>query len=241
MSLEVEFDDPEYVGSILDLLCIIVVSLSGILVNWKFLRNLREDDKNRGPNSNGILIRDVMETQTKTLMVAWPIMSIFFWVLREDVEFPAWTHYSFCYVKLVTHTFRIYFAFNSLVVAVMRYTVIVHQDSVFLFGIEKVKRLFYYGSIITPVMISILKECTLPIFWRGKAYSICIDSYGNMTNTGENMSGNFSSPIYFFVNQYVSTEITYYIGILVKISLWVILGNIVEGVLYWRTFAYIRR
>ena len=239
-----DFDDPMNVGSVVYLLGIIVLILSGILVNWKFLRNMRDDDKDRGPNSNGILIRDVMETHTKTQMVITPTFLIFFWILRSGVEFPVWLHPSFCYVKFIVQTFKIYFAFNSLAIAAMRHTFIIHHNSVSLFGIENTKRLFYYGSILTPGMIAILSECTIksPPEVRGIAYSLCIDSYhNNITDFNGNITQNITSPIYSFVHEYVSTEVTYYISIFVKICVWIIFGNVIEGILYWKTFTYIRK
>ena len=90
-----DFDEPMNVGSVVYLLGIIVLILSGILVNWKFLRNMRDDDKDRGLNSNGILIRDVMETHAKTQMVILPTFLILFWLLAVGVDFPVWLHSSF--------------------------------------------------------------------------------------------------------------------------------------------------
>ena len=238
--------EPMYVGSGIDMFLIIFVVLGGILANWKFLKNMRDDDKNRGPNSNGILIRDVMETHSKIQMLYLPAQMIILWLFHENFEFPVWVYPSFCYAKFVTYAFRIYFAFNSLAVASMRYTFVVYQDGISSFGIEKGKKLFYYGSIITPLVIAIANECTsiTPTDLRGRAYSMCIHSYRNSSNTtdfDDNVEQNLSSPIYFFLHQYISTNATYYIGILVRIFLWIIFANLVEGVLYWKTFNYINR
>ena len=247
MDSEGNFDDLMGVDPPFSLLIIIVIILSGVLVNWKFLRNMRDDDKNRGPNSNGILIRDVMETHAKIQMVILPTLMILIWMVNNGVEFPVWLHPSFCYINVAGRLFRIYVAFNSLVVAAMRYTFIVHQNCIYVFGIEKAKRLYYYASIIIPVMIGIMTECTIEQSsheFRENSFALCIDSYQNRRNITDyksNISQSLRSPIYFFVHQYVSTEITYYVGIFVKICIYIIFGNVVEGVLYWKTFSYIRR
>ena len=243
MDVDSNFDDLMDKDSIVTLLIIIVISVGGVLVNWKFLRNMKDDDKNRGPNSNGILIRDVMETHAKIQMIIWPLQMIFLWMLKYGIGFPVWLYSSCSYIKFVIHTFRIYFAFNSLVVAAMRYTFVVRQNCVSLFGIEKAKRVYYYASIIIPVIISIMKEGTIPSD-NLSVVSICINSYQNthnITDYKDNISQNFRSPIYLFIHQCVPAEITYYIGIFVKICIWIIFGNVVEGILYWKTFSYIRR
>ena len=250
MSQEGDVDDPmtssTTVMDWINLPFLIVVILAGIFVNWKFVTNMREDDKGRGANSNGILVRDVMSTNAKTQMVIWPTILIFWWMFKEDVEFPAWLHSSFCYWKLIIQIFRIYFAFNSLTIAVMRYTFIVHQDRVSLFGVDKAKRLFYYGSIIIPVLIAFMNEATFeePAELRGKAFFLCLNSYyntSNITDVNRDIGQNFSSPLYYFVHQHVSTEITYFIRLFVTLCTWFIFGNIIEGILYWKTFAYITR
>ena len=243
MDLEDIFYDFMDEDSIVFLLNIIVLSLGGILVNWKFLRNIKDDDKNRGPNSNGILIRDVMETHAKVQMVILPTLMAIYWMIKNSIVFSAW-FYPFCrYMPFIMRTFRTYFAFNSLVVAAMRYTFIVHQDSVSSFGIEKAKRVYYYASIIIPVIIGLLFECTIDPT-NPTALSLCINwdqNTHNITGYKTNISQHFSSPIYLFVHEYVSTETTYYIRIFVRACIWIIFGNVMEGVLYWKTFSYIRR
>ena len=247
MDLDGEYNEPIYVGSVVHTFVVIFVILGGILANWKFLQNMKEDDKNRGPNSRGILIRDVMETHSKILMVYVPAHMILLWLIHENVVFPVWPYPSFCYVKFASFSiFRIYFAFNSLAVACMRYTFVVHHDGISSFGVEKAKRFFYYGSIITPLVIGIALECThnTTTTPRGKAYSTCMLSYRNSSNATDfnnNVEQNFSSPVYWFVHQYISTNITYYIDIFLLISARIIFANLIEGLLYWKTFNYIKR
>ena len=247
MDLDGEYNEAISVGPVVHTIVVIFVILGGILANWKFLQNMKEDDKNRGPNSNGILIRDVMETHSKIQMVYVPVHMILMWLTHENVVFPVWHYPSFCYVKFAAFLiFRIYVAFNSLVVACMRYTFVVHHDGVSSFGIEKAKRFFYYGSIITPLFIGIAWECVHNITTtpRGRAYSTCILSYRNSSNTADfnaNLEQNFSLPVYLFVHQYISANVTYYIDMFLKICLWIIFANLIEGVLYCKTFSYIRR
>lgn len=244
---QAESVEPMYISSVGDIIIIILISLCGLLINWKFLKNMNEDDKDRPPDSNGNIIKDVMTTHTKTLMVIVPPILLLFWLLNEDLEQPMWLQYLFCYERVIVMCFRLYFGFTSLVVATMRYTFIVHQNNATLFGIEKAKTIFYYGSIVIPLMIGIMHECTIgevPEVFRDTPRSICIDSYRNSHNITDfnfNVTQSIGSPIYSFVHRYISTEITYYVSHFVHILQAIIFLNAVEGILYWKTFSYIKR
>ena len=218
----------------------------GILVNWKLLRNMRDDDKDQGPNSNGIVIRDVMATHAKTQMVVWPTLWVLFWMIHQDVDIPTWLHPCFCYIKIVAYLFRIYFAFNSLVVAAMRYTFIVYNKTVTSLGIAKSKALFYYGSLLIPLTIAILSELTIdvPTEVGGKAFALCKKSPYNIinnVNTSNNALDSLNSPIFDLFHQYVPNNVIYYHGLFVKLCLWIIFGNLLEGILYWKTFGSFSR
>ena len=104
--------EPMYVSSIVDLIISILISLVAIFINWKFLKDMNADDKERAPNSNGIIIKDVMTTNTKTGMIFLPTVLILHWFLNEDYfELPTWIQYSFCYLTVIAKCFRIYFGF----------------------------------------------------------------------------------------------------------------------------------
>ena len=241
-------NDPIFLDSYLDPCAISLIMALGIFVNWKFVKNMNEDDKNRGMNSNGLLIRDIMATNAKTQIVVWPILWILFWLIQFDTPFPTWMQPMFCYIKLIAYIFRIYFAFNSLAVAAMRYAFIVHNTNITSFGIVKTKTIFYYGSILIPLIFAILYECTFDHLVSselgGKIGKICKNSHhvNSITaNTTSVIKDGFNSPIYALFRQYVPKEVVYYFGISTKICLGIIFGNLLEGVLYWMTFRFISR
>ena len=239
-------DEPIYLHSHIDPIIISLIMICGILVNWKFLNNMKDDDRERGPNSNGLLIRDIMGTHAKTQMIAWPTLWVIFWMLHVDVPFPDWLQPCFCYIKLFAYIFRIYFAFNSLAVAAMRYIFIVHNSCITSFGIIKTKTILYYGSLFVPLMIAIMSECTIdvPADLGGKAFDLCQHSKHNdpmSSNFTGNASKTFSSPIFILFHRYVPNNAVYLFGLFTKVCLWIIFGNLLEGVFFWKTFGYISR
>ena len=236
--------------SIVDLIISILISVLGILINVKFLKDMKYDEINLrrlGPHSSGLLVKRVMTTYTITLIVSIPIQLIFSWFLYEHFELPPWFQYSLCYVIYIIHGLRVYHAFNSLVVAAMRYSFIVHREAIFRFGKEEAKTLFYYGSIAIPIIMEILFAVsvqTFPFTFISAAISICNESYQDSysrTDLNLTITQNFSLPVYSFVHQYVSSDITFYFKKLFHLLATIITSNVVEAVLYYKTFAKIRR
>ena len=74
--------------------------------------------------------------------------------------------------------------------------------------------------------------------------SICNDSYqDSYSTTGLNVTitQDFSLPVYSFVHRYISADITYYVQMFVVLLTAIIFSNVVEAVLYYKTFSEIKR
>ena len=231
--------------SIFDLIMCILISVFGILINVKFLKTMKDDERNLGTNSTGLLVKRVMTTYTITLIVSIPIRLILSWFLNENFELPTLFQYGICYGIYFIHGLRIYQAFNSLVVASMRYTFVMHHNAILRFGKEDAKTVFYYGSISIPIMIEILFAFSFPKpLTFSLVVSICNDSYqDSYSTTGLNVTitQDFSLPVYSFVPRYISADITFYVKAFVSLLIGMILSNVVEGVLYYKTFGKIKR
>ena len=228
----------------------ISISLASTFVNWKYLKDMNNDYKAREPKSTGNVIKRVVCTQTKIQIVFVPVALISAWIVHQDFELPMWFQYSMCYRIYILTGIRIYVGFTSLVIAAMRYTFVVHQNSILQYGVDQWKTLFYRAGIVIPLVIEILNSCTLP-----KAgflaeleveipNSICLGSNWeshNITDVKLSLRKRGGSPIYSFVHHYASEEITYYISKCAQLLTLCIMSNVVEGILYWKTFAYIKR
>ena len=238
--------EPLMVSSMLDLMILLVVSFTGIVINWKHLRNMNEDDKMRPPGTSECLIKDVLNTYTKVGMVGFPFHFFLNWFLNERYVLPAWFQYVLCYDQYVVNTFRWYYSFNSLVISTMRYTYIVQNKAVLRFGKEKAKAMFYYGSILIPILLAVLNAVSVqtPVHVLNVAATICVDFYLNSLNVtieDANSIPGFGSPILMFVHQYISVDITHYVQVFLTVVAVVVLSNVIEGILYWKTFRVIRR
>ena len=161
-----KFSDSQsmYISSTIDFLINVFVSIAVIVVNSKYVKDLKEDDKCRPPGSNGILVKRVMLTYTKFVIICAPTHLMLIWLLHQDFELPNWFKHLLCYDVYFKFISILYTGFNSLVVAGMRYTFVVHQNQILKFGIEETKQIFYYCSILVPVLIAI---CHMLTFTRG--------------------------------------------------------------------------
>ena len=241
--------EPFFSSSIFDLILIISITFASTFVNWKYLKDMNNDDKAREPNSIGNVIKLVVSTQSKIQIVFLPVLQFWAWIGHQDFELPTWFWYSLCYKSYFVFTFRISVGFTSLVIATMRYTFVVHHNSVLQYGVEKSKTLFYRASILIPLVLGILRACTFEVthhpFLAVSPNSVCFDSNGHSNYSKDfnlnNGKGVFDSPIYLFLHQYVPTEITYYVSKCVLILAVVIMSNVVDGILYWKTFTYNKR
>ena len=238
------FDDPLYFSSIIDLIILTVMSVLIIIVNLKYLNDMNEDDKNRHPGTPPCLISDVMRTRTKIAMVVSPYYYALVWFLSQGLYLPAWFYHLLCYDQYLLLFQRFFYSFTSFIIAVMRYTFIVHNTKVLEFGKEKAKKLAHYGSVIIPIVFTALHAFTLPVPPSGYnlPHRICIDfletSY-NMTCGDPNGVKDDCAPILSVVQPYANLNVTKVIGIFVKVFYVFCCLNILEGILYWKTFKLI--
>ena len=238
--------EPMYVSSEVDLIISVMVSVAGLAINSKLLKDMKEDFRMRPPGTNPSLIQDVMTTYTKTLMIFCPSYLFLFWILNEEIYLPDWLKYLLCYDQYIATTVRFYFYFHSMIVAIMRYSFIVHHERIMVFGKDEAKAMFYHISVIIPIIFGVTHACTLPIPKNAQnlAQRTCNNFYKDNYNiTCGDPSGipDECSPILVFVKEYISPELLSYVGLVVKIVFVVVYSNIFEGILYLKTFRTIKR
>ena len=235
-----------YISPSIDFVIIVIVSLLVILVNSKYLRNMKEESKNRKPGEAPSSIQDIMITRTKLAMVAAPFYLFLNWFLTQDYFLPAWFLKVLCYDQYMNMFNRFYLASHSLAISSMRYFFIVHNERVLIFGKDLAKKVFYNLSIGAPLVLTILHACTIPV--PPKAYNPPQKSCHNFMESTYNLTcGDIEgikddcAPILSLVLKYIPSEITQAVGIFVKIIFVILCSNLVEGILYWKTFGFINK
>ena len=227
-----------YISQELDLVIIMTVSMLVVVVNRKLLKDMKED-----PSPS--LIQDIMTSITKAIIVAVPGIMLLQWSLTLNYRFPDWFYLALCYEQYNAIFWRFYFAFHSLIISSMRYFFIVYNEKALLLGKERVKKFFYFISIMLPLIMTVLHACTLPV--PPSVYSIAqktchkyLTITYNMTCQDQSGITDHCAPILPIVLKYIPTVARQNIGIIVQLVYIIICSNIVEGILYWKTFKLIR-
>ena len=236
-----QYESPMYISPELDLVVIITMSILVTLVNRKFLKDMKDDGR-----KSSSLIRSVMTSRTKAFIVAVPGFMLLHWSLTLNYRFPDWFYQALCYEQYIATFFRFYFGFDSLIISFMRYFFIVYNKTALLLGKERMKKFFYFSSIMVPLIMTVLHACTLPV--PPSVYSIAQKTCHRYLEVSYNITcqadliGNTDNcaPILLVVNKQIPTMITQHVGIIVKLVYILICSNIMEGILYWRTFKMIR-
>ena len=239
-----------YFSSTLDFAINLFVSLSVIVVNLKYLKDLKQDDRSRPPGSNENLVKRIMSTYTKSVIIYAPAHLMLFWLLHQDVELPIWFKHGLCFEVFTNFLYLTYTGFNSFIVAGMRYTFVVHHNQLLAFGVKKTKTIFYYCSILVPLLIGMLylSTATCPKRKMSIARSICADLATVSNETFLGLDSNVTqrcglANLGFFSlrNQYISKETLKYMNGFTAILVMIICSNVFEGYFYWKAFAVIRR
>ena len=228
-------------------LLLVAITTLVVLVNGKYLKDMKEDTKYRLPGTAPGLINDVMTSRTKATMIVIPLMAFTNWFFTLDLDtLPDSVYILLSYYQYPLTFVRFYFQFTTFIISLMRHVFIVHNQKVLRFGKAEAKKVFYHSSIWIPMLMTVLHACTLPIPEQGydipleTSYKFLEKSY-NMTCGDPMGMKDDCAPILSFVHLYVSKEITKTIGIGVQISYAMMCFNIVDGILYYKTFKMIRK
>ena len=233
--------EPLYFSTEIDFAIIILVSILGIVVNRKFLKDMKDDSRKSSPS----LIDDVMVFRTKSIMMVIPTFMFLHWSLTLNYQFPNWFYHALCYEQYNAMFWRFYFGFTSLIISLMRFFFIIYNEKVLLLGKQRVKKFFYFLSISAPLIMTIFHACTLPVppSAYNTAHKTChnfLEHSYNMTCPDQNGITDDCAPILPHVIAQIPKAATKVVGIIVKIMYIIMCSNILEGILYWRTFKKIR-
>ena len=201
--------------------------------------------KDDARKSSSSLIHNVMALRTKSIMAVVPTFMLLHWSLTLNYRFPDWFYQSLCYEQYNAMFWRFYFGFTSLIIALMRYFFIVHNDKALLLGKQRMKRIFELLNVMVPLIMTVSHACTLPVppSAYNTAQKTCyefLEVSHNMTCRDSNGITDNCAPILPIVIERIPTAVTNVVGIIIKIMYIIMCSNILEGILYWRIFKMIR-
>ena len=237
-------DEPvSTLSTVLEFLFSVVISIFGVLVNYKFRKKLQEERRNRPAGRKGNVIEPVMRWFCILQIMFWPWELLHIWIDFNEIvpsdQLPSW----WCYIVFYTiKAGRMCVAYNSLFVAIIRYVYIVHQQRSNQWNFEKVGKWFQIASIAIPISMETIGVFTDPYSQYSNSsdrFKDCIVFY-----EGSNVTNNYEPPkpatveltMHYLPDAFVMT--IYYIYVAISM---VVLFNITEAYLYFKIFRSIKR
>ena len=240
--------------SILLILFGLLWTIAGMTVCKKLYIKVRNEDH----QERGKVIQRIMKTYAMAQLVSWPLVMVAAWLLHVNKSLfrfvqPFVVRYLIFTLRFFYSTFRGYIGFNSLIIAICRYTFVLYDRQVYNIGFKRVAYLYLISSAVIPIFFSFLSEAThtLEDTW------ICMfmpqDNRTQEENEGHidetrgilcdqnTIQDVTESPIYFFFKNHLPSSVTYGMWICVKIFLVINNSNIIEGIMYAHIFLDMNR
>ena len=224
-------------------------SFIGIVIGKKLYNNVRTEDH----QEKGKVIQRVMKTYAIAQCIGWPCCMSLGWILfvnktSLNLIQPVLIRYVIASVRFLYTIFRWYIGFNSLIIAICRYTFIVYDNLVLKFGINRIRYLYLSSSVGIPILIAFMHDAAAPM---EHAWICMFMPDNNQTYQGGDSIGIFctkniaantiQSPIYNVLNEYMSPSVTYVLWIVCFVLIVITNSNFIEGFIYLHIFINFRR
>ena len=243
----------DYIAPIVILTIFLILwSIMGVVIGKNFYTKVKEEEH----QERGKVIQRIMKTYALVQCICWPsfgflaylfylnktVMTIFHPVLIR----PAIILFRFTYTS-----FRVYIGFNSLIIALCRYSFVVLEMQVLRIGIKRMRKAFLISSVFMPIFIAILNEASIPIeiVWlclfvpRSNQTILMPDEneLGGILCTKSNVEQLSESPIYTLLHGHLPQNVDNGMEMCAKVLIWLIFLNVLEGFMYIHTFMFMRR
>ena len=232
-------DSASFTSILIEFILSTAIILSGILINYTFLKKLEKEKRSKSAGRKGNVIEPIMMGCCWVQMVFWPTRLAIAWVFHNEIlkleMMPIWTRYLMLDILMIG---RVYLCFYSFFCAFMRYIYIVHYERVYHWDFEVVAGRMKLASLLIPSIVGTISLIAVGGFqFQGnEIFDLCSDSLIEQTNgnTGISLLASIF-PDHFTI---LVIRIIYYFTVFV----WLIFGvNIAEAFMYGAAFARIRR
>ena len=218
-------------STVLEFLFSVLLSVSGIRINWKLWKQLKLEKKNKPLGRKGNVIEPIMSWFCIHQIFYSPYYLLFYWMRANGIlplDMPSWL----CTVMSdIVVTGRIITSFNSFFIAVIRYIYIVYDAKANQWRIESVGRGFQIASVIVPIILTTLTIFTIDPFLvldRDKTFQKCPTIYNETVQDRELLK-----PFRILLsNKYLPKEIVTLIGLLSLAITLLVFSNGIEAILY---------
>ena len=218
-----------------------------ITVNKKLYKNLTQEKR----QEKGKVIQRILKTYALIQCAGWPCILVTFVTLRISTPVLVVHHSDLvrCLVggyRFIVALIRDYVQFNSLIVAICRYTFIVCNTALAGVKIEKIRRFYIICSIIIPIITTVMYETTIAIepFFISMFYGNSeAENYSSSTlrSNSTNLEIEYGSPIFAICRDNIPTEVKNMMLYFQNILVVMIYSNIPEAFNHIHIFVFYQR
>ena len=214
------------VSSVFEFLLSLIISICGVFLNYKFLKKLSIERRNKPIGRKGNVIEPIMRWFGVLQIAYWPYE---LFMLSQAVGIANLSNITPSLCPFYSWSLvlgRTIVAYNSLFVALIRYVYIVHERKANQWDFESVGKRFQIASISVPIIHVIIHGLTMrPRYLQDEA----------------NICSHMTSPLITFTRKFFPEPVVDTIAIISVIVVAFVYLNIVEGYLYVKMFQSIKR
>ena len=228
--------------TILEFVFTLIICICGVSLNIKFSKKLEQERRGKPVGRKGNVIEPIMRWFIKLQIVYWPFELFVFWILVNDFM-PSSIDPQICFLATFIITCgRLIVAFNSIILALIRYLYIVYSQKASRWEFDKVARWFQIASLAVPFSIHIVWCLTFDrSFIRENIVEKFYTEENGETNTTSTQCTEETPLSVTFTGQYLPKPFLDTVGIFTMIVEAIAYLNIAECFLYAKIFHTIQR
>ena len=229
--------------TVLDFVCSVIIGVFGVIINYKFMKNLQEEKRSKPIGRKGNVIEPIMQLFCRFQIIFWPYYLLYFWIHFNGIIPSSLMNGWWCNVIMqISIKFgRTYIGWISFFVALTRYVYIVYRETSNQWDYERAGRLLKIASVVIPILSECIGIFVNPYkdYQNGEKFERCIAFY-----LGTNVTSELAIPNgypYAWTLQYLSENIArniYYIQMAISV---IVVLQLADGFFYFRIYQQIKR
>ena len=232
-----------FLTTVIDFVLSICISVLGIIVNHKLIRNLKEERRAKPIGRKGNVIEPMMQIYCKFQVVFWPYFLLYCWLHLNGIIPSSLMNGWWCNViiQIIIGFGRTYIACISFFVALTKYIYIVHRETANQWDYERVGKVSKICSVVIPIVFGVIRLFTsnYDTWQTGESFENCIAILLEYNGTS-NMTIPYAYP-YTWTLKYIPENILLGINYALTGIGIIVSFNIAEAYLYFAIFRQIKR
>ena len=230
--------------TILELILSILISVCGMVINYRFIKRLSEERRNTPIGRRGNIIEPVIRWNCYFQMFFWPFDLLYFWINQNEIISSEFIYQNSWLCDLLTLTVRfgrMIIAYNSSFATLIRYFYIVHQQKANQWDFENVSKRFIIASIFTPILTETIGTLTNPYteYLKEDDLNNCVEFW-----KGFSLNQTIEVPTakaYEFTTRYIPKEAVDAVYISYAVITMLVYLNFLDAGLYAKIFQTMKR